>query len=94
MYQGFEISDKEYAMKALWFRVSTRRILDKDERGWTSVDSRSLSLGRALNWILEALPEENVLTDYDEEGGLLTMMIDWKGLPQTIRRPDIPANRR
>jgi hypothetical protein len=80
-------------MQALWFRVSARRQLAKDETGWTSQDSVSVPASMAIELILSQLPDEAVKVCHDHDTDIAMITIDWKLVPAEIRDPMIPARR-
>lgn len=69
------------------FRVSTYWKRPRGEAGLTQVDSRRLSLGEALDWVLAELPEEAVTVTPGIEGDhdAVTLHIDWAKVPMEIR---------
>jgi hypothetical protein len=69
------------------FRISTYWKRPRDEAGLTQLDSRRMSIGEALDWVLRELPDEAVTITPDVEGGhdAVTLRIDWSRVPDEIR---------
>jgi hypothetical protein len=79
---------------ATWFRLSVRHRLARGDTGLTSIDTRSITAGEALEFILAEFPQHAILVDHDLQTDLSTVMIDWAAVPASLRNPRIPAHRR
>lgn len=80
--------------KAQWYRITTRRSLEKGETGFTTMNTRSLKASHAMGWILGDLPDGSYTMSYDEKTEVSVITIDWTKVPDYIRDPDIPARSR
>lgn len=83
--------------ESITFKVTSYYKLAKDETGLTQTDTRRITAVQALDWILgdieEAADDENSVT-VKHENDVLTIMIDWSKVPESIKNPKIPAPRR
>lgn len=77
------------------FTVGIYRKLAKDEVGLTSLTTRRIPLGTALEVICDELPDEAwTVTRPDDEGDVVNIRIDWSKVPDGIVNPKLPARRR
>jgi hypothetical protein len=67
------------------FQVTTYYKRPKGEPGITRAGSVRLSLGDALDWILDEAPDEAVTVDHDLNTDKATVVIDWSKVPDDIR---------
>lgn len=67
------------------FQVTTYFKRPKGEPGLTRIGSRRLSLGTALDWVLDEIPEEAIKVDHDLNTDVATVVIDWSKVPDDIR---------
>jgi hypothetical protein len=86
--------------EAVTYRVSTYYKLAKDETGLTQISSLRLDAAGALQWVLSELPDDawDVERTRDDPGDpdwdIVTIKIDWTKVPDSIRAPKMPAQRR
>lgn len=83
--------------EAVSFRVTTYRKLPKGEPGVTLVASQRLNAAQALEWILDELPDDAWSVEHDDSvvpGGKITLHLNWSKVPDSIRKPALPARRR
>jgi hypothetical protein len=68
------------------FRVTTYFKRPRGEAGITQLNSCRLSLGDALNMVLNEIPGEAITIDHDGfTGDIVTIVIDWPKVPDEIR---------
>lgn len=65
------------------FKVTTYWKRRRNQTGLTSMASRRMTLGEALNWVLDELPEGACAITHD--GSKATLVIDWDQVPDEIR---------
>lgn len=84
--------------EAVSFRVSTYWKLAREEAGLTTASSVRLTLAQALNWIMDELPDDAWTVTYEdtdeEPWEKVTLVIDWSLVPDSVRKPVLPARRR
>lgn len=67
------------------FQVTTYFKRPKGEPGLTRIGSRRLSLGEAVDWVLNQLSDDAVKIDHDLNTDVATIVIDWSKVPDEIR---------
>lgn len=67
----------------LTFVITTYWKRARSQSGLTSMKSRRLAIGDALNWVLDELPEDAAAITHD--GNTATLVIDWDKVPDEIR---------
>lgn len=66
------------------FKITTYYKLKRGQFGPTSMTSKRLVLGRALDWVLGEFPDEAVIIS-NHDPDLTTVTIDWSKVPPEIR---------
>lgn len=66
------------------FKVTKRWKRKRSEPGLTSMSSRNLAMGEALDMILDELDDDAVTIT---EGDIATIVIDWSKVPAEVRNP-------
>lgn len=67
------------------FRVTTYFKRPRGEAGITQLATRRVSLGEAVDWILNELPDDAVAIGHDLNADVVTIVIDWSKVPDEIR---------
>ena len=67
------------------FQVTTYYKRPRGEAGTTRLDTKRVSLGEAVDWILSELPDEAVVIGHDLGNDVATLVIDWSKVPDDIR---------
>lgn len=69
------------------FRITTYFKRPRGEAGITQLATRRVSVGEALDWILNEIPEDALTLTPDTEGDndAVTVRIDWAKVPMEIR---------
>lgn len=82
-----KIPDQAEKPPKVTFRITTKRKLPRGRAGITHLDSQPLSLGAALDWILNEVPDEaiTITPDHADGNDAVTIRIDWKKVPMEIR---------
>ena len=80
------------------FQVTTRHKLAKDETGITTMSTVQIAAADALAWILDEFPDGSCKVMHTTPEGcewdVVTLVIDWNKVPESIRAPKLPARRR
>ncbi len=71
------------------FKVTTFWKRKRGEHGLTRMDSQRLQAGRALDWILDELPD-GAVTVIPDGPDKTTVVIDWGQVPHEIRYGETP----
>lgn len=72
------------------FRITTHWKRPRSEPGLTRLDSQRMDIGRALGWVLSALPEDSYEMRFegqeaDGSAAKTTVVIDWAKVPAEVK---------
>ena len=80
-----ETSPADPATAKVSFQVTTYYKRPRGEAGITQMGTKRVSLGEAVDWILDELPDEAIKVDHDLNNDVATIVIDWARVPDEIR---------